>query len=72
MRKLLPWVLLLAGCGSPPPEIAAKTEEIQSLRNQRRQAIESVRELPGLQRRRQELIQEKADLLLRQQKAGQK
>lgn len=71
MRKLLPWILLLAGCaGATPPEITAKSEELESLRKERRVAIDRIRELPVLQKRRRELTEEKAALLLRKQKAG--
>jgi hypothetical protein len=71
MRKFLPLFLLLAGCATPP-EITAKAEELQSLRNQVKLAQDHVRELPALQQRRQQLVDEKAGLLLRKLKASKK
>ena len=70
MRRLIPWLLLLAGCSGTPPEIVAKNDDRQSLRTQVKAAQDQVRELPLLQRRRQELLDEKAALLVRKMKAG--
>ncbi|MBN9414210.1 MAG: hypothetical protein J0I12_02170 [Candidatus Eremiobacteraeota bacterium] len=70
MRRLIPWLLLLAGCSGTPPEIAAKNDELQALRLEVKTAQDKVRELPLLQRRRQELLDEKAALLVRKMKAG--
>ena len=70
MRRLIPWLFLVAGCSGTPPELAAKHEELQSLRIEIKAAQDKVRELPLLQRRRQELLDEKAALLMRKMKAG--
>lgn len=70
MQRLIPWLILLAGCSGTPPEILSKNDELQALRIEVKEAQDRVRELPLLQRRRQELLDEKAALLLRKLKAG--
>jgi len=66
------WFLLLVGCGGTPPEIPRKTAELVALKRDLQSSQETVRELPKLFWREEELKKEKASLLQRKRKLGGK